>query len=608
MVTPKIKTWTVIETVPEDVTKDQFLKAVDIWCNNPRSVNHRVHSSLTLLTAKLKDGSSLDTFVSNAVSCKTDISNFSTDEFHRLLMDLGCGALCSDKCLPIDLTLKKLLPKSSKHFGVSYEISIIDQEAGWGLFVGLPLSQGVSLLPKFPYRLRYDNAKINLELLFDQAISDPSVMWLRSHLLPQLRKWASSHRVHDTAFEKSDTVLPFKSHGLISTEKYAEVYQNLKAKYGQQMVKMWPECTDPTKFVYEDVAIASYILLLWGEEKPISYVELGCGNGLLVHILNSEGHKGVGIDLRSRKIWKMYPETTKLEVCSITPSDSSLFPEADWLIGNHSDELTPWLPVIAARSSQTCKYFLLPCCPYDFDGLKYRRKNSHLSQYADFLMYIKLISEKCGFKTDIDRMRIPSTKRICLVGRDRTYEPDAWMFINASINQMIEDGCRKKAENEENKSNKASNQDNEWVADYKPRDAIEKVRNCTQLEQTLVQEIVMLTVKHLLVKRRLQSHPKYPNKIWNAGGVAAIGDVIALIGTEKLKKLKSECGGLQTLLKNHHQVFLVEKGKVQLRTPILQSDVCNSSKIKIKSKPCWYFENHPDGCLLDEADCAFKHV
>lgn len=34
---------------------------------------------------------------------------------------------------------------------------------------------------------------------------------------------------------------------------------------------------------------------------------------------------------------------------SITPSDETLFPGVDWLIGNHSDELTPWIPVIAAR-------------------------------------------------------------------------------------------------------------------------------------------------------------------------------------------------------------------------------------------------------------------
>ena len=34
---------------------------------------------------------------------------------------------------------------------------------------------------------------------------------------------------------------------------------------------------------------------------------------------------------------------------TITPSTESVYPESDWLIGNHSDELTPWIPVMAAR-------------------------------------------------------------------------------------------------------------------------------------------------------------------------------------------------------------------------------------------------------------------
>lgn len=34
---------------------------------------------------------------------------------------------------------------------------------------------------------------------------------------------------------------------------------------------------------------------------------------------------------------------------AITPGEGFLFPCTDWLIGNHSDELTPWIPVLAAR-------------------------------------------------------------------------------------------------------------------------------------------------------------------------------------------------------------------------------------------------------------------
>ncbi|KAJ8783433.1 hypothetical protein J1605_009138 [Eschrichtius robustus] len=53
--------------------------------------------------------------------------------------------------------------------------------------------------------------------------------------------------------------------------KYSKAYQALKEKY-KDMVKVWPEVTDPEKFVYEDVALAAYLLRrprergLWVEE------------------------------------------------------------------------------------------------------------------------------------------------------------------------------------------------------------------------------------------------------------------------------------------------------------------------------------------------------
>ena len=34
---------------------------------------------------------------------------------------------------------------------------------------------------------------------------------------------------------------------------------------------------------------------------------------------------------------------------AVNPTLPGLFPDVDWLIGNHSDELTPWIPVMAAR-------------------------------------------------------------------------------------------------------------------------------------------------------------------------------------------------------------------------------------------------------------------
>lgn len=73
--------------------------------------------------------------------------------------------------------------------------------------------------------------------------------------------------------------------------------------------------------MYEDVAIATYLILVWRQERHAnnsielqSFVDLGCGNGLLVYILSSEGHPGSGIDLRKRGIWDTFPETTILKV------------------------------------------------------------------------------------------------------------------------------------------------------------------------------------------------------------------------------------------------------------------------------------------------------
>jgi tRNASer (uridine44-2'-O)-methyltransferase len=49
--------------------------------------------------------------------------------------------------------------------------------------------------------------------------------------------------------------------------------------------------------------------------------------------------------------------------------------EAEWVIGNHSDELTPWIPVIAFNSGPQTNFFILPCCPFDFRG-KFGRNGS----------------------------------------------------------------------------------------------------------------------------------------------------------------------------------------------------------------------------------------
>lgn len=254
---------------------------------------------------------------------------------------------------------------------------------------------------------------------------------------------------------------------------------------------------------------------------------------------------------------------------------SSRFSQATWILGNHSDELTPWIPVIAARSSQQTNFFLLPCCPYDFNGRKYIRTDSTLSQYADYLNYIRRISVKCGFRTDIDKLRIPSTKRICLVGiRVQMANGDdfaAQKYLSDNSQQTIV-----------------------------MRSPIEPVRNCTQLNRSLVNRIVEFVVARILAKNCGDS-----SGTWNRGGSISLSELCReIVPPDDLKLLKNECGGLQTLLRNHRYIFKIDRGVVTLRVP----PSVDEEPTKYRSKPCWFLKNHPNGCLHEAQTCAYQHV
>ncbi|KAH7917383.1 DUF1613-domain-containing protein [Leucogyrophana mollusca] len=97
--------------------------------------------------------------------------------------------------------------------------------------------------------------------------------------------------------------------------------------------------TDPLKHVFEDIGIATFLMLFWKDtfgpvssndyqsinsdtdsdtvprntwpRPPGGFVDLGCGNGLLTHILTAEGYSGHGIDLRACTSWGYYPPSTQ---------------------------------------------------------------------------------------------------------------------------------------------------------------------------------------------------------------------------------------------------------------------------------------------------------
>lgn len=401
------------------------------------------------------------------------------------------------------------------------------------------------------------------------------------------------------------------------------------------MIDIWPERTDPAKFVYEDVAIASYLLMIWQQEreekggtKLQSFVDLGCGNGLLVYILSMEGHKGFGIDLRKRQIWDIYPKEVDLRVEAIVPSDENLYPDIDWVIGNHSDELSPWVPVIAARSSFTCRYFVLPCCAYDFNGKKFQRGNSNISQYEAFMEYVRKVSDVCGYETKVDRLKIPSTKRICLIGYDRSEREvvkngsTSFRQLNGDITEFI--ASRTISADAENVLAEGGGH-NLWSGQFKPRESVEAVKNCTKVNKSVVSEIVALVFQQILSTEHFDDN-LFAGK-WNRGKGVPITELAKLLPRDKLGELKSECGGLQTLLRNHHQIFEVRGGEVKLRIPVTieekkkqlqegQRDRKGNQRknqgpvreMHFQLKPCFFFNNHPGGCPLGDDVCTFKHI
>jgi tRNASer (uridine44-2'-O)-methyltransferase len=198
---------------------------------------------------------------------------------------------------------------------------------------------------------------------------------------------------------------------LIPQKQYQDTYTALKIKYGKQLADQWVEVTDPGKHVFEDIAIAAYLIELWREvylpstqtnptdenaiAKPAfpGFVDIGCGNGILVHILLSEGYPGYGFDARERKTWTIFPETTrgKLERRILVPDvlqsqqahdgdeeeaswHNGVFHNGEFIISNHADELTAWTPLLAHISNSA--FIAIPCCSHSLSGARFRAPKS----------------------------------------------------------------------------------------------------------------------------------------------------------------------------------------------------------------------------------------
>jgi tRNASer (uridine44-2'-O)-methyltransferase len=229
---------------------------------------------------------------------------------------------------------------------------------------------------------------------------------------------------------------------------------------------------------------------------PGGFVDLGCGNGLLTHILISEGYTGYGFDLRARTSWTHYPQATQSHLlvraldpttptkdppmkhgqpnrrdpasssqppdtgnnddneeeeangttcnggshgCVEDPAEDLLLPTGCFLIGNHADELTPWIPPLATRHHAS-GYLSIPCCAWSFDArfdrsrdvpfcavdtesLNLGAEGAAGSSYALYRVWLAALSVHCGWAVEVEMLRIPSTRNWAIVGEFESSPP-----------------------------------------------------------------------------------------------------------------------------------------------------------------------------------------
>lgn len=499
----------------------------------------------------------------------------------------------------LEIQFKEFLSKNNKIFS-NVKYAIYSNFTEHNVVLLCPIQENAKSLKhasiNFAHMIHYNEINKTLEL-YVEIINDEKyslqVKWLTDNLMPKLQNW--SRNVNQTdSFEcaKLSTLSLYSD----MVNDYSKLYQDLKVLYWSKFSKNWEQLTNtnPEKFIHEDISIACYFILAWKylNIKPTKFIDVGCGNGLLVHILNDQGYSGYGVDMRRRKIWDLFSQTSLVEK-TIDPK-SDIFDDCDCIIGNHSDELSPWLPYLALKTSnkldKKCHVMLIPCCLFDFNS-KFELKQKNESRYDTYLNYLEKIFISFGLKVYRDKLRIPSTRNICLIGiMDQVF--------NTSEDEILD-----------------SFQSNSKVSNFVARDLekekLRSSRNCTKnVDDKLKTFIVRKVLDSLLSEENFLV--KYDGSKWNAGRSSHLSEIVSLFEKEQFSQIKSECGGIKTLLKNYHQLFVCQGNTVKIRNlkldKLIQKDKKNNRVIHSKTKPCLFVEYHPNGCILNETECTFLHL
>ncbi|CAI4224685.1 unnamed protein product [Auanema sp. JU1783] len=530
-----------------------FEKLISLWQTHCQSINRRLAGSIPVTVE--------------------------SDDYKNVLSKLDKALILELRENGIDLIVRKLIPRTDIFSANCYEVSYDDNKTetyshiAYSIRLDPPTADVKHPHIPHPYKItikELSESSLRLNLSVPNHCTDESVKWLVDTAYPRLKKWLDSLKL-----DKEST----NSNRLLSAENYWFTYKKMKDERGKDIVKNWTEKTQAEKFVYEDCGIASYILETWKRlgSSPRLFADLGCGNGLLVHLLNKEGHNGIGLDVRKRKIWSEQFSEADLRISTIDPTlpDTGVPDEVDYLIGNHSDELTPWIPIMAAK--KRCGFILIPCCPFDFYG-KYRsRVGDTGSSYSSFLKFVEEVCSTLGYIVEEDRLKIPSTKRICYIC---SIPPNG---LPENVDEII--------------SSLIKPRDQEQTS-FSKRDSHEEVRNCSNIDEATRNRLV-----NLIFEKLLSESDERVNG-WRCGAKLPLNVLIQCISKEDRAIMKQQDGGLQTFLKNQHQTFMVIGGIVMIR----DWRVIKKAPVKksVPTTPCWMLENHPDGCPYG-TECRFKH-
>ena len=339
-----------------------------------------------------------------------------------------------------------------------------------------PAVRGIGFLHTFDPESKAGNVSIHYSF-FDSEPRSVKLERTAQHLLAVLHKHGEGAAAGYVKRVNHDVILPQAT--------VQNTYARLKAKYARTLIDGWAETTDPGKHVFEDLGIAAFLIELWREMYEDTsfpgFVDIGCGNGLLVHILIEEGYSGWGFDARRRKSWATHGarardnlkelvlipsilQTTKSVTAPTEPNppfpdksatsslvksgtqdhteatngdnaaDQSnkrisvpgihdgIFPRGSFIISNHADELTPWTPILANLSQSP--FLMIPCCSHALSGARFRApapKGAAISTstFASLIVWVSNIAKECGWEVEKEMLRIPSTRNTALIGRRR---------------------------------------------------------------------------------------------------------------------------------------------------------------------------------------------